>query len=92
MPFEDLHYWPLEPGYALSLSDNRRSTIISKEEDNLYRVKCANCDEQAVRLISRSGELQAIACSKCGEKVVRLGTMSSRREQPGKARLGRTFS
>lgn len=91
MPFEELHYWPLDAGYALSLSENRNSTIISKAEDGPYQVKCAKCDDQPVRIINRGGELQAIACSRCGARMVRLGAMPPRRKQSGKAKSRRTF-
>lgn len=70
MPFEDLRYWALESGYALSTSDSRSSTFISKEEGSRYRIKCPKCDEQAIRLVQRNGELMAIACSSCRTRLV----------------------
>ena len=92
MPFEELHYWPLEAGYALSISENRDSTIISKAEDSSYQVKCAKCDVQPVRIINREGELQAIACSRCGARIDRVGTRTPRRKQSGKAKLRRPLT
>ncbi len=70
MPFEDLRYWALESGYALSTSESRSSTFISKEEGSRYRIKCPKCDEQAIRLIQRNGELVAISCANCRTKLV----------------------
>ncbi len=74
IPFEELRYWDVEGGYALSISDNRNSTIVSKEEGGRYLVKCPKCDDQAVRLIKKGSELQAIACSKCRTRLVRIET------------------
>ena len=72
MPFEDLRYWAVDGGYALSVSDSRNTTIVSKEEGGRYLVKCPKCDDQAVKLVKRGNELQAIACSKCRTKLVRI--------------------
>ncbi len=89
MPFEDLRYWPLDSGYALSISDNRNTTILSKEEGVSYKVKCPKCDDQAVRLIKKEGELQAIACSSCRAKLVRLETERPLRRRPRRRTLHR---
>ncbi len=72
MPFEDLRYWAVDGGYALSVSDNRNTTIVSKEEGGRYLVKCPRCDDQAVSLVKKGNELQAISCSKCRTKLVRI--------------------
>jgi Zn finger protein HypA/HybF involved in hydrogenase expression len=72
IPFEELRYWSVDGGYALSLSDNRNSTVVSKEEGGHYLVKCPKCDDQAVRLIKRGDQLQAIACSKCRTRLIRI--------------------
>ncbi len=74
IPFEDLRYWAVEGGYALSVSDNRNSTVVSKEEGGRYLVKCPRCDDQAVRLIKRGAELQAIACSKCRTRLIHMAS------------------
>ncbi len=72
IPFEELRYWPLDSGFALSTSDNRNSTILSKDEGGVYRLKCPKCDDQAIQLIKREGELMAIACSNCRARLVRV--------------------
>ncbi len=72
IPFEDLRYWAVDGGYALSTSDNRNSTIVSKEEGGRYLVKCPKCDDQAVSLVKRGRELRAIACSRCRTRLVRI--------------------
>ena len=74
MPFEDLRYWAVDGGYALSITDNRNSTIVSREEGGRYLVKCPKCDDQAVRLVKRGNDLQAIACSRCKTRLVRMET------------------
>ena len=71
VPFEDLRYWAADEGYSLSVTDNRNSTVVSKEEGR-YLVKCPKCDDQPVRLIRRGEELQAIACSRCRTRLVRV--------------------
>ena len=73
VPFEDLRYWAADEGYSLSVTDNRNSTVVSKEEGR-YLVKCPKCDDQPVRLIRRGEELQAIACSRCRTRLVRVDT------------------
>ncbi len=82
MPFEELRYWPLDSGYALSVSDNRNSTIMSKEEGGFYRVRCPKCDDQAVRLVKKEGELMAISCSNCRARLVRLEVRKPPRRRP----------
>ena len=72
MPFDELRYWAVDGGYALSVSDNRNTTIVSKEDDGRYLVKCPKCDDQAVRIIKQGSQLRAIACSKCRTKLVRI--------------------
>ncbi len=72
VPFEELRYWTVDGGYALSVSDNRNSTVVSKEEGGRYLVKCPKCDDQTVRLIKRGNDLEAIACSKCRTRLVRM--------------------
>ena len=71
VPFEDLRYWAADGGYSLSVTDNRNSTIVSKEEGR-YVVKCPKCDDQPVKLIRQGEELRAIACSKCRTRLVRV--------------------
>ncbi len=72
IPFEELRYWAVDGGYALSVTDNRSSTIVSKEEGGQYLVKCPKCDDQAVRLVRRGKELRAIACSRCRTRLIRI--------------------
>ncbi len=72
IPFEELRYWTVDGGYALSVTDNRSSTIVSKEEGGQYLVKCPKCDDQAVRLVRRGKELRAIACSRCRARLIRI--------------------
>ena len=72
VPFEDLRYWAADGGYSLSVTDNRNSTIMSKEEGGRYLVKCPKCDDQPVRLIRQGDELVAIACSRCRTRLVRV--------------------
>ncbi len=72
IPFEELRYWTVDGGYALSVTDNRSSTIVSKEEGGQYLVKCPKCDDQAVRLVRRGRELRAIACSRCRARLIRI--------------------
>ncbi len=86
IPFEELRYWVVDGGYALSLSDNRNSTVVSKEEGGRYLVKCPRCDDQAVRLIKRGDELQAIACSKCRTRLVRIDSPRPPRKLRRRAR------
>lgn len=76
VPFEDLRYWATEGGYSLSVTDNRNSTVVSKEEGGRYLVKCPKCDDQPVKLIRLGEELQAIACSRCRMMLVRTETIS----------------
>ncbi len=78
VPFEDLRYWAADEGYSLSVTDNRNSTVVSKEEGR-YLVKCPSCDDQPVRLIRRGEELQAIACSRCRTRLVRADTSPTKR-------------
>ena len=82
VPFEDLRYWAADQGYSLSVTDNRNSTIVSKEEGR-YLVKCPKCDDQPVRLIRRGEELQAIACSRCRTRLVRMDAKPTR-STPGR--------
>ncbi|MDE1852411.1 MAG: hypothetical protein KGI38_01555 [Thaumarchaeota archaeon] len=70
MPFEDLRYWAVDGGYALSVTDNRNSTIVSKEDGGRYVVRCPKCDEQALRMVRSGNELTAMACSRCRARVV----------------------
>ena len=79
VPFEDLRYWAANGGYALSVTDNRNSTIVSKEEGGRYLVKCPRCDDQPLKIIRRGDELRAIACSKCKTRLVRVDDASNRR-------------
>lgn len=72
MPFEELRYWAVDGGYALSVSDNRNTTIVSKEDEGRYLVKCPKCDDQVVKLVKRGNQLQAIACSRCRTRLVRI--------------------
>lgn len=91
VPFEDLRYWAADGGYSLSVTDNRNSTIMSKEEGGRYLVKCLKCDDQPVRLIREWDELQAIACSRCRTRLVRVDRPS--RKPPrrrSRARASRT--
>ena len=83
VPFEDLRYWAADQGYSLSVTDNRNSTIVSKEEGR-YLVKCPKCDDQPVRLIRRGEELQAIACSRCRTRLVRMDAKPTR-STPGRS-------
>lgn len=106
MPFEDLRYWAVDGGYALSVTDNRSTTIMSKEEGGRYLVKCPRCDDQAVKLVKKGIDLQAIACSKCRMKLVRIDSPKTpkkghppiyrRSRRPGKSAgpraLGQTVS
>ena len=78
VPFEDLRYWAADQGYSLSVTDNRNSTIVSKEGGR-YLVKCPRCDDQPVRLVRRKEELQAIACSRCRTRLVRADAKVVRR-------------
>ncbi len=57
IPFEELRNWAVDGGYALSISDNRNSTIVSKEEGGRYLIKCPKCDDQALRLVKRGNQL-----------------------------------
>jgi len=85
VPFEDLRYWPADSGYALSVSDNRNSTIVSKEEGGRYLIRCPKCDDQALRLVKKGDHLQAIACSRCRTRLVRIdspGPQAKRRSLP----------
>ena len=81
VPFEDLRYWAAEGGYSLSVTDNRNSTIVSKEEGGRYLIKCPKCDDQPLKLIRQGEELEAIACSKCRTKLVRVDSTTTRRSQ-----------
>ncbi len=85
VPFEDLRYWAADGGYSLSVTDNRNSTIVSKEEGGRYLVKCPKCDDQPVRLIREGEELQAIACSRCRTRLVNVDAKPARR--PARRRL-----
>ena len=88
VPFEDLRYWAVDGGYSLSLTDNRNSTIVSKEEEGRYLVKCPKCDDQPVKLIRRGEELRAIACSKCRTRLVRVYTGCIQKHPGRRARAG----
>jgi hypothetical protein len=87
MPFEDLRYWAVDGGYALSVSDNRSTTIVSKEEGGKYLVKCPRCDDQAVRLVKKGNQLQAIACSRCRTRLVRIDAPRPPRRQRRRGRI-----
>jgi len=84
VPFEDLRFWASDEGYSLTVTDNRNSTVVSKEEGGRYLVKCPKCDDQPVRLIRRGNELQAIACSRCKTRLIRANMRSAQepRRQP----------
>ncbi len=90
VPFEELRCWAVDGGYALSVSDNRNSTIVSKEEGGRYLVKCPKCDDQDVRIIKKGDELQAIACSKCRTRLVRIDAPRAPRRQR-RPRRGQTM-
>ena len=85
VPFEDLRYWAADGGYSLSVTDNRNSTVVSKEEGGRYLVKCPKCDDQPVRLIRQGEELQAIACSRCRTRLVRVETRPLQRPRRRRA-------
>ena len=85
VPFEDLRYWAADSGYSLSVTDNRNSTVVSKEESGRYLVKCPKCDDQPVKLIRRGEELRAIACSRCNTRLVSADTKVAR--APGRRRV-----
>ena len=79
VPFEDLRYWGADGGYSLSVTDNRNSTIVSKEEGGRYLVKCPKCDDQPVKLVKQGEELEAIACSRCRTRLVLVESKTPRR-------------
>ena len=89
VPFDELRYWTVDGGYALSVSDNRNSTIVSKEEGDRYSVKCPKCDDQAIRLVKRGNDLEAIACSRCRTRLVRMETPKSVKRPGAAARRAR---
>ncbi len=89
VPFEELRYSAVDGGYALSVSDNRNSTIVSKEEGGRYLVKCPKCDDQDLRVIKEGDELQAIACSKCKTRLVKIDAPRAPRRQR-RSRRGQT--
>lgn len=78
LPFEDLKYWSSDgEGYNLSMTDNRNSTILIKEEGGRYLVKCPRCDEQVIktkiiRSTKKTERIQAIECSRCKTRLIRL--------------------
>ena len=86
VPFEDLCYWTSGDGYSLSVTENRNSTVMSKEEGGHYLVKCPKCDDQPVKLIRQGEELRAIACSRCKARLVRVDPKAARSPAPRRAR------
>jgi hypothetical protein len=84
MPFEDLRYWPMDAGFALSVSDNRSTTFLSKEDGDVYMVKCPKCDDQSIRLVKREGELVAISCSNCKKRLVNVDPTPTLEPKPSK--------